>query len=402
MEKIKIKVTPTADLQILSMNPKTEKNGPAWIVPTLKPGEKQKLELEFATRADMEVTDQNREQKFLIEFYQGNNNDEFFLINSREVKIILTNQELTTYLIVNGSVHDQATNLGDTLNCSLVYKNKSKKTFNNVEARITMDAVPTTLLDWSKFSDKNFGAVKTNGAAKEITWTKEQIPAFKEIKASAEGMFTFTIPLKAAKDFKDSDKPALANGGVTIQTTLNVKDAANNALFTINGNKLTISLNSDTALNNKAVFFYDDGTPIGSGPLPPKVGQTTKYKIVWNIKNSLHDLEKIAVTTVLPANVSMTNEITKNVGNVAFNAKTREVIWTIENLAANAASANAAFFVELKPTSADAGKIVKLTDNTALAATDKKTNAQLSITNTTLTTNLDGDPYGKGTGVIQN
>jgi len=84
-----------------------------------------------------------------------------------------------------------------------------------------------------------------------------------------------------------------------------------------------------------------------------------------------------------------------------FDTKTKQAVWKIDNLSASADPAETAFFVELIPTSADAGKIVKLTENTTVSAIDAKTGATISLATTTLTTNLDADPYGKGFGVVQ-
>ena len=401
MEKIKIKITPTADLQILTMNPKTQDNEPTWTIGKLNPGEKQQFSIDFTTRNDLDITDENREQKFLLEFFQGNTEDDFFPINKAETTITLINQEMLTYLIINGSSHDQTINLGDTLNCSLIYKNKSKKTFSDVTAKLIISTAPANLLDWSKISDKNLGGIKTSGTEKEITWTKNQVAAFKELKPDAEGMISFSIPIKVAGAFKESDKTTLTNGTIETRNTLNVKDSANNALFTVEGSKLSLALNTDLVFSNNAFFFYTDGTPIGSGSLPPKVGQPTKYKIIWTIKNTLHDLNNVIVAAALPSNVSMTTEQTKNVGTMEFDTKTKQAVWKIDNLSASADPAETAFFVELIPTSADAGKIVKLTENTTVSAIDAKTGATISLATTTLTTNLDADPYGKGFGVVQ-
>ncbi|MBI5254528.1 hypothetical protein HY932_01970 [Candidatus Falkowbacteria bacterium] len=401
LEKIKLKIIPTSELQLLTFSPKTEKNEPEWIIPIINPGGKGTVEFEFTTRNDLDVKSLAEEQKFIAQILAGDNNDNFFPVSDHEIKINLTSQELLVYLIVNGATTDKTISLGETLNCSLVYKNKSKKTYSNIEAKVTIAAEPLNLLDWNKLTDKNLGNLTSTNAGKEIMWTKQQIPNFKELKPGVDSMFTFSIPIKTRTDFKIGDNPALANGSIVIQPLLNVKDTTGNALFTINGNKTTLTLNSDLAFSNKALFFFEDGTPIGSGPLPPKVGQTTKYKIFWTIKNSLHDLTKISATTTLPTNVNFTNEVSKTAGEVTFDTKTRQLTWSISDLPATTTEIAASFFVELKPTSADVGKIVKLTENTTLLATDKKTNATISSTISTLTSNLDNDPYGKGTGVVQ-
>ena len=112
-------------------------------------------------------------------------------------------------------------------------------------------------------------------------------------------------------------------------------------------------------------------------------------------------MNKISIKTTLPANVNFTNESTKTAGEITFDAKTKQITWSIAELPVATNEAATSFFVELKPTDSDVGKIVKLTENTTLLATDKKTNATISSTTSTLTSNLDSDPYAKGTGVVQ-
>ncbi|MFH0814513.1 MAG: hypothetical protein V1902_00245 [Candidatus Falkowbacteria bacterium] len=401
LEKIKIKIIPTSELQLLTFSPKTEKNEPGWLIPIINPGGTGEVAFEFTTRNDLDVKSLAEEQKFVAQILAGDNDNNFFPIKDHEIKINLTSQELLVYLIVNGATTDKTISFGETLNCSLVYKNKSKKTYSNIEAKINIDTAPLNLLDWNKLVDKNLGSITSTTTGKQVIWTKQQIPDFKELKPGADSMFSFSLPIKPRTDFKVGDNPALANGNIIIQPLLNVKDTTGNALFTINGNKITLTLNSDLTLSNKALFFFEDGTPIGSGPLPPKVGQATKYKIFWTIKNSLHDLTKISATTTLPVNVNFTNEVNKTAGEITFDAKTRQLTWSINDLPATTNEVFASFFVELKPTIADVGKIVKLTENTTLFATDKKINSTISSTISTLTSNLDNDPYGKGTGVVQ-
>jgi len=77
--------------------------------------------------------------------------------------------------------------------------------------------------------------------------------------------------------------------------------------------------------------FYDDGR-LGiesSGPLPPKVGTTTSYTLRFRVGSSLNDVSEARVVAVLPDGVSYTGESYKTDGDMVFNDRTGELIWTI-------------------------------------------------------------------------
>ena len=53
--------------------------------------------------------------------------------------------------------------------------------------------------------------------------------------------------------------------------------------MTIKSNEIVVDINTGMVFKAEARYFNDDNIAVGSGPLPPKVGETTKYRIFWNI-----------------------------------------------------------------------------------------------------------------------
>ena len=169
---------------------------------------------------------------------------------------------------------------------------------------------------------------------------------------------------------------------------------------TISSQPLTITLNSDTHFTAAARYFTADGAPLGSGPLPPKVGQTTSYNLLWTLNNSLHPLTDVRVSATLPPGVTWTNAATADSGSVTYDAASRVVSWTVASAAASSAPLTANFEVGVTPSANDAGTFVKLLSGSAFRATDSVTASSLQQTGDILTTECTGDTGVTGKGYV--
>ncbi len=94
----------------------------------------------------------------------------------------------------------------------------------------------------------------------------------------------------------------------------------------------------------------NDGTPVGTGDLPPRMGVTTSYRVIWNLKNSLHDLGNVEVSTILPQDVIWKETSGKDIGVLSYNPTTRQVRWQISKLPKDIKQAQTWFDVAITPT----------------------------------------------------
>ena len=65
-----------------------------------------------------------------------------------------------------------------------------------------------------------------------------------------------------------------------------------------NSNLGIIRIISDVGFVTKA--FYYSGPFANTGPVPPKVGQTTSYTIQWSLSNTANNISKGVVRSSLP------------------------------------------------------------------------------------------------------
>ena len=168
----------------------------------------------------------------------------------------------------------------------------------------------------------------------------------------------------------------------------------------VNSNTIITQVNSDLALENEARYFAEDGTKIGDGPLPPRVGQTTTYRVIWTVTNTLHELLSVKAATILPLDVSFGAVGRVSQGTLLYNPDTREVSWTLQRLQTTTPKATIEFSVVVTPTKEAVGKILPLTGDMTLASRDKATGALLTIKKSSVNTALDDDEFGRGKGVV--
>ena len=175
--------------------------------------------------------------------------------------------------------------------------------------------------------------------------------------------------------------------------------------ITTSANEVVSKISTNLILETEARYFTDELIKVGSGPLPPKVFETTTYVVYFRLSNTLNEADNLEVTTTLPADVIWTNQANTSVGNKpTYNPNTREVKWILNRLPAGAgtvfAKPEASFEVAITPKESDADKIFVLTRTTALSARDTFSNAAILKTARFLTTELLDDLGATGKGAV--
>ena len=162
------------------------------------------------------------------------------------------------------------------------------------------------------------------------------------------------------------------------------------------------NINTNIQLKVEGRYFDDDNIAVGTGPLPPVVGKTTTFRVYWSIANSLHEVTDVAVKTTLPAGVEWVNKYLVKVGNISYSARDNSITWSIDRISPNKSfdDVNVWFDVSVTPTPQQAKKLLILTDQTTLTATDKLTESEITKIGKAVTSNLEDDPIGGGRGLV--
>ncbi|MFH1367343.1 MAG: hypothetical protein ABIH38_05205 [Patescibacteria group bacterium] len=315
----------------------------------------------------------------------------------KSLLVLLISPELNLTEKINDSDQNQAVNLGDTLTYYLLYKNNSDLEITDLSVSTELDS---ELLDLESLSDEFNGKIKED----TITWTKEQISGLASLKPGDEGEISFKINLK--------DKLALSGSedkNFQVESKFKAKSVSLESLgggsLEVESNTIMLKINSQVSLEGEARYYSEENEALGSGPLPPQAGKTTAYRIFWYLTNTSNELDTVTVVATLPEDIYWTGQ-NKSVsaGNLTFNAATRQVTWSVNKVPVGSGQILpqlfASFEVSLTPKTADVGYIKILIDKTSLTATDSFTQASLSASADSLTTDLKSDISAQGKGTV--
>jgi len=291
-------------------------------------------------------------------------------------------------MLLNGANNFNSARWGDSLNYSIVFKNEGKEKIYNVKIKLTILGLPKengqSIVDWTKLTDAHGGKIEGD----TITWTKDGESALAQIDPGEEGLIDFSlgiIPKPNILSYRDYKIDSSLE--TEIERVGNVAVARN-----IQSPKVTVFINSDTKFNSSARYYNDANAIIGSGPIPPKVGQKTTYTVYWNVSNSMHELENIEVSANLPENVIFSNGNTE-AGTIALDGSFKKVIWSLNRLPISVNSIRAEFNITLTPTAEDVGNVLGLLESITFKAKDNSTGGTITLVSGDETTALPDDPF---------
>ena len=376
-----LRVTPRLpeNFTLTQSQPILEEGQSYWPIPTLAPGDLMAITLKgtYTSTASGEQT---------LGADVGFVQDE--IVYTQVMKEIITDVlggMISFSVIINGSNQNQTADLGETLRVSIDYANNGTETIDDLGLTLTLlDNDKNIPIDWNL---ANLGGGTRTG--NDIQWSDLGSIAPQESKVIDLG-----LPLLSKLNQTDTDT-------FTLSVTLSVNKIG--SIFstrTLEATPIKMTLNSDMVASVQARYFSEEGTVIGTGPLPTQVGQTTSYRMYWNLSNSLHTLETIRLSTTLPQDVTWLENTDTDIGTLNYNPTTRQITWTIPKLLAELEHAGAWFELAINPSDADVGHFVRLTNTTAVEATDTMTSEAIKKSLSEITTELPEDTFATGKGTV--
>lgn len=373
--------------------PAPREGGGRWILPKLKAGEKGEIKLtgNFSSAAEG-----NRDISVEI----GTLGDGG-LWQAQELvasTVELVKSELGLLLVANGSAKNGIVNFGDTVRYSLTFQNKSEVSLSDVVITAHLSATPVSgsksLFLWDTLKDELGGRVRGT----EITWSKKEYPKLGRLESGEEGGIDFSLDLIGAPFLqKESDYRVQIYVEAEIGRIGKVKTAR-----IVRSEVLESRFLSDLIFGNEARYFNDDDIALGTGPVPPRLGETTTYRIWWTVKNSLHEVEAAHIRTVLPDGVVFTGKFNSGeIGALTYDEKERKVIWEIGKIPVASPELKAEFEVAITPAEDQLGKVIDLTNITNFEGRDLAAEALLFRAGASLNTDLENDPNLAGRGTVR-
>ncbi|GEM_PF-6844002 len=292
--------------------------------------------------------------------------------------VFAKNSPLKVDLMINENPDLTWVRLGDALAVKVAIENTQDTPIHGLRLILKTNG---GLLD-------NLKTVAQSGAITQdqIVWGSDAKPlslAAKERKEFTANLMVLTVPSKISS-------PAIA-----LSADIEYDDVV------IKSTPRPIAVVSDLAVQSEARYFGADGKAVGTGPLPPKAGEDTKYEIRLRLRNTFHDLSDLVVIVPLPQGVNFGSAASTQWGRLNYQEAVREVRWEIPRLPVTVHEASVSFTIVAHPTAADQGKLIALAGVTRVEALDTITQVRFSADTQSLSSGLEQDPYGKGKGVVQ-
>lgn len=305
--------------------------------------------------------------------------------------------DLSLKLVVNGVDTDTVIPYGGMLRFGIQYENTASEDLKDVVLRMRFESPTSTVskdaafVDWNAFEDSASGTRKGN----VITWDKKQIPALARL--SAHDLGTIDVGLRGVPASMGTS--TLGMRAVLEATIASVGDTVVKRV--IQAPPILLTYLTDASFQTDVRYFSDEGAPVGTGPLPPVVGQATTYRVGWSVSKKFHELKGIKVTAVLPKIAAWTGNVNVGAGEVTYDDASRTVTWVLNRLPADVGEAYADFDVAITPTEADIGRFAQVVGESRFEATDADLNKPIVQTAAARSTDLQNDDGAKGKGVVR-
>lgn len=272
-------------------------------------------------------------------------------------------------------------NPGDLLDCKISFKNIGDRALENLFLIVGLESEALDF-DTLKTESGEFKRVEN-----KIVWDYTMNSDLRRLLPMAEGSIEFWIKVK--------DDFPLEIKNPEIKTTVSLDSFKE---------EFSTKINSKLEISQKG--FFEDEVFGNSGPLPPKVGGTTTYTIIWQVKNYYSDVKNVKVKATLPPEVKLTGKIfpEDQTSKFAFDSESREIVWEVGDLTAGVIEGgpNVSFQVALTPTASQKGKPATLIGEAKIYGEDQWTEATIERTSESIDTTLpDDETVSEEMGIVQ-
>jgi hypothetical protein len=258
---------------------------------------------------------------------------------------------------------------------------------------ILVSSIKGGFVDWSTFKSETPGSVASNS----VLWDKNSLSDLAEIAPGDKGVIVFSISsLPFSENDIASDPSIIAYSQFKVAGS-GVDSESNRS------NTIKTMLNSDFQISEKILYFDEDNIPVGYGPLPPRVGQTSGFRVYWTIKNNLHEVKDAKVVMTLPEYMSYGGNARNDAGSIYYDESSRQVVWDIGRLPTSVYRSDAQFGLSITPRKEDKNKLLVISSGTQASAVDSVTSSMLSKTAYPRTTKLEDDDIAglSNSGIIE-
>jgi len=298
---------------------------------------------------------------------------------------VLINNKTITQTTVQATTKLVAPNIASTANFSntityadagmklpleLSWKNNSSFAIQKLQMVLTSNYPQT--INWAKTATEN--NIKYSGNTLIID--EKSRTKLSDGSPNSSDKFTIKIFLNSKFNLNNATKNAYLEIIPTMKAGLN--DITTQTYQQV-GNKARVPLASQINILAQARYYTTTGDLVGRGPVPPKVGEETKYTVYIQITNGTNAIKNSSFHTSLPAGVEYTDRDGVTIGpNLTYNKQTGKLNWQYSDQIPANSTVGIFFEVKVKPTTNKIGKKINLTNEITFDSVDAMVNKKIS------------------------
>ncbi len=325
------------DLEILNLEPPKENE--YWVL-SLEPAAEYIINIKGIFNKD------SKKKQVLVSELGTIFEDKFRPLSRIEKNINVINPKFDINLTINGQTGNQNIDWGDILHYQLEVTNNSKTNITGTEIKV--------LLDGDALDEDSIDSIGQY-SNEIISWTKEELEDLVDWPDGDTKIFTWEANVVA----QPISKRLIEN-----IAKINIKGLQDWEQIHI---PLLLNVGESISFNN-GIYWDLGGLRVGSGSLPPQVGGVTNYLTVWSLPAVTGNFNSVTVSTILPPQVSFSEESDIQDGNLSFNDETKELYWQIDNFNEIILPTTATFIIKLEPLVEYQGKAMILLNTITITA----------------------------------
>lgn len=298
----------------------------------------------FSVKGSFAVDSQS-EQAIVVEV--GNMVDEQFRrLGRAEKNIEVFNPKFDIDFQINGKRGPQTVNWNDDLRYQLEITNYSETDMSDIKIIALVDS---EVLDWDSLA--TIGKYEEN----KIYWSSTEDESLSSWPAGETKTFTWQV--------KVTGDPQPAR---TIENIIKINVEGLSGWEQVTSPVL-LTVGESLSFNN-GIYWDLGGRRVGSGLLPPQVGEETQYLVVWSLPQATGVFEEVEINTTLPPEVSFIGETDVQEGELEFDLATRGLTWRLSEFNGVILPVTASFIISLKPSIEDRGEVMTLLNTSTVSA----------------------------------
>lgn len=369
----RIQVTYPSEFKFISSTPTPSLGQNIWSISNLSRNDTGKITFS----GDFTKSKPGQSVVFKIEFLASDDSGGFFTQSSTTYMTNIKAQSLSVEQRLQNENKSGVVNPGESLQYELKFQNNTDVAATGLQVVIEFDS---KAIDVSTIRAES-GLVQGS----TLTWNAASVSQLERLTPGSSGVLRYSVQLK---------NPAVKDGSKNLLVTTKSKIKSNENPNFLSGNEITLKVSSPASIERSVTQV--------SGPVPPRVGQTTTLQVNVALRNATNELREGVLIGYVPLGVTLDKASIPGAeaAAVKFDVSTGKLTWTVGQLAANSGSTaplrTLKFNVSITPSSSQVNQPMTLFKTITYTAKDSFTEQPVSLTSQEVTTdNLPGEGAGR-------